>query len=86
LRRGDRAVHDTLVLAAFSELAKTCDVVVLAQASMARVMGNTRNLPGGPTVLTSLDHGMTQLDAVFPSPASKASVMTPEGTHDAGTR
>jgi Asp/Glu/hydantoin racemase len=67
LRAGDRAKHDSLVLAAFSELAAECDVVVLAQASMARVIEHTQDHPGGPTVLTSPDSGMTQLGTLFPS-------------------
>ena len=70
LRAGDRAMHDTLVLAAFSELAAECDVVVLAQASMARVIEQTEDQPGGPTVLTSPDSGMTQLSTLFPSKVS----------------
>ncbi|MDQ0865036.1 aspartate/glutamate racemase family protein [Arthrobacter globiformis] len=67
LRAGDRAMHDGFVLAAFSELTAECDVVVLAQASMARVIGHTQDQPGGPIVLTSPDSGMTQLSTVFPS-------------------
>jgi Asp/Glu/hydantoin racemase len=67
LRAGGRAMHDRLVLAAFSELAGECDVVVLAQASMARVIEHIQDQPGGPTVLASPDSGMTQLSALFPS-------------------
>jgi Asp/Glu/hydantoin racemase len=67
LRAGDRAMHDGLVLAAFSELAAESDVVVLAQASMARVIEHTQDQPGGPIVLTSPDSGMTQLSTLFPS-------------------
>jgi Asp/Glu/hydantoin racemase len=67
LRAGDRAMHDRLVLAAFSELAGECDVVILAQASMARVIEHTQDQPGGPTVLASPDSGMTQLSTLFPS-------------------
>ena len=67
LRAGDREKHDTLVLAAFLELAAESDVVVLAQASMARVVKHTQEQPGGPIVLASPDSGMTQLSAIFPS-------------------
>jgi Asp/Glu/hydantoin racemase len=67
LRAGDRETHDTLVLAAFLELAAESDVVVLAQASMARVVKHTREQSGGPIVLASPDSGMTQLSAIFPS-------------------
>jgi Asp/Glu/hydantoin racemase len=67
LRAGDRAMHDKLVLAAFSKLAAECDVVVLAQASMARIIEHSRDQPGGPTVLASPESGMTQLSALFSS-------------------
>jgi Asp/Glu/hydantoin racemase len=67
LRAGDRAMHDSLVLAAFSELAAESDVVVLAQASMARVIEQTEGQPGGPIVLASPDSGMTQLSTIFRS-------------------
>jgi Asp/Glu/hydantoin racemase len=67
LRAGNREMHDSLVLTAFSELAAQCDVVVLAQASMARVIEHTQGQAGGPTVLASPDSGMAQLSTVFPS-------------------
>ena len=35
---GDGAKHDTLVFAALNDLARKVDVIVLAQASMARVV------------------------------------------------
>jgi Asp/Glu/hydantoin racemase len=38
LMRGDRARHDDLLAAALERMAETSDVVVLAQASMARVL------------------------------------------------
>ncbi|WP_426302133.1 aspartate/glutamate racemase family protein [Arthrobacter sp. R-11] len=65
LRAGDRDRHDSLVLSAFLELAADCDVVVLAQASMARVVKQTQ--AGGPIVLASPDSGMSQLSTIFPS-------------------
>ena len=37
---GDGAVHDSIVRAALLELMKRVDIVVLAQASMARVLGS----------------------------------------------
>ena len=67
LRAGDRSTHDKLMLAAFSELAAESDVVVLAQASMARVVNHTEGQSGGPVVLASPDSGMTQLSPIFPS-------------------
>lgn len=45
---GDTATHDRIVGAALMELASHSDVVVLAQASMARVVANM--LPGSITV------------------------------------
>jgi Asp/Glu/hydantoin racemase len=39
LMSGDSTKHDALVAEALLDLAATCDVVVLAQASMARVVG-----------------------------------------------
>jgi Asp/Glu/hydantoin racemase len=38
LMRGDAATHDALVAAALKELSRQVDVIVLAQASMARVV------------------------------------------------
>ncbi len=38
LMSGDAAKHDTMVAAALKELSQTVDVIVLAQASMARVV------------------------------------------------
>lgn len=38
LMSGDAATHDTMVAKALKELATRCDVIVLAQASMARVV------------------------------------------------
>jgi Asp/Glu/hydantoin racemase len=38
LMSGDAATHDAKVAAALKELVKKCDVIVLAQASMARVV------------------------------------------------
>lgn len=67
LRAGDRSMHDSLVLAAFIELAAECDVIVLAQASMARVIEHTQGQPEGPLVLASPDSGMSQLSTHFPS-------------------
>ncbi|MEV7605649.1 aspartate/glutamate racemase family protein [Paenarthrobacter sp. NPDC089322] len=65
LRAGNRELHDSLVLDSFAELAADCDVVVLAQASMARAIEHIRDRPGGPVVLASPDSGMTQLSALF---------------------
>ncbi|MVA74687.1 hypothetical protein GC722_01360 [Auraticoccus sp. F435] len=52
---GDRATHDRLVAAAIEEAARTSDVVVLAQASMASAASAVEV---GTPVLTSLDLGV----------------------------
>ena len=67
LRAGDRARHDESILVAFTELAAECDVIVLAQASMARIVEHRRDQRGGPIVLASPDTGMTQLSPLFAS-------------------
>lgn len=51
LMSGDAARHDTLVTAALQELRLQVDVVVLAQASMARVV---QSLPAGSLVVPVL--------------------------------
>ncbi|HEX4814403.1 MAG TPA: aspartate/glutamate racemase family protein [Nonomuraea sp.] len=60
LRGGDAARHDALVLAGFAELAGKVDVVVLAQASMARIVAEAA---GGVPVLSSPRSGVAQLGA-----------------------
>jgi aspartate/glutamate racemase len=58
LRGGDAAGHDALVLAGLGELAAKVDVVVLAQASMARIVtAAAAEVP----VLSSLRSGIAQL-------------------------
>lgn len=59
LRAGDAERHDAMVRDAFAELASECDVIVLAQASMARTGVGTA--PGDPLVLTSPTSGVAQL-------------------------
>ncbi|MFI7704939.1 aspartate/glutamate racemase family protein [Nonomuraea sp. NPDC049480] len=58
LRAGDAARHDALVLAGFGELAGKVDVVVLAQASMARIVTEAA---GDVPVLSSPRSGVAQL-------------------------
>ena len=65
LMRGDGATHDNLVREAALQLAERVDVVVLAQASMARVMAV---LPEGccpAAVLSSPHSALQQLRALF---------------------
>ena len=67
LRSGDAERHDALVIAALRSLARRVDVIVLAQASMARALGGTdaldvagRRVP----VLTSPRLGVERLREV----------------------
>jgi Asp/Glu/Hydantoin racemase len=53
---GDGAAHDRIVLAAVQELMAKCQVVVLAQASMARALGALKETP--VPILTSPELGM----------------------------
>jgi hypothetical protein len=50
---GDTAVHDSIVIQDVSELAERNDVVILAQASMARLAGAFPTGPGFAPVLSS---------------------------------
>src|SRR5262245_35607220 len=47
LREGDGARHDEMVQAALQDLATKVDVIVLAQASMARAVGGAASLSAG---------------------------------------
>lgn len=53
LMGGDAARHDAVVAAALRELAESVDVVVLAQASMARVVQQLDDSGEGPPILSS---------------------------------
>ncbi len=57
LMAGDRAAHDAKVLAGAQDLARTCDVIVLAQASMARLAPMLAERTGRP-VLASPQSGV----------------------------
>jgi Asp/Glu/hydantoin racemase len=59
LARGDRDEHDALVRAGLEELAREADVVVLAQASMARVADGVGDV--GVPVLSSPRLGMERV-------------------------
>ncbi|MBI2191540.1 MAG: hypothetical protein HYU36_06110 [Planctomycetes bacterium] len=54
---GDRTAHDEKVRAGLADLAERVDVIVLAQASMARVAGNV-TLPRPVPVLSSPRSGL----------------------------
>jgi len=61
---GDTARHDELVSAAIRNLASRADVVVLAQASMARVLARM-DLSKGAPVLSSPELAMKSARALF---------------------
>jgi Asp/Glu/hydantoin racemase len=70
LRAGDGARHDALVQAALQELATSVDVIVLAQASMARAVGGANSLAAGERtvpILTSPRLGVERLAEVVRS-------------------
>ncbi|MGE3272522.1 MAG: aspartate/glutamate racemase family protein [Chloroflexota bacterium] len=67
LQGGDGARHDSLVLAALRELAASVDVIVLAQASMARAVGGADSLDvdgRAVPILTSPRPGVERLREV----------------------
>jgi len=53
LMAGDAATHDAKVAAALEELAAEVDVILLAQASRARVVGTLPGSPARPPILAS---------------------------------
>jgi len=61
LQRGDRDRHDAIVLAELRKAAATADVVVLAQASMARVLDSLPADEIKVPVLSSPELGMKNL-------------------------
>jgi hypothetical protein len=70
LRSGDGARHDALVSAALQALAGTVDVIVLAQASMARAVGGATSIEAGGRsvpILTSPRLGVERLRDVVSS-------------------
>ena len=65
LRKGHTEVHDSLVMEALDELAESCDVIVLAEASMRRVIDARGGpMPGAVPVLSSPSSGVRQLAAL----------------------
>lgn len=58
LQRGDGAEYDRRVVVALEQLLDEVDVVVLAQASMARLLGNLAETPKVP-VLSSPNSGLS---------------------------
>ena len=62
---GDTATHDRILTAALTELMSAVDVVVLAQASMARVVPNLPAGPGSVPVLSSPDLAVKRARAIL---------------------
>ncbi len=67
LSTGDREGHDRLVLHGLKLLAVNVDVVVLAQASMARVLGDEHAASIGIPVLSSPELGIAHFKSQLPS-------------------
>lgn len=65
LTRGDTDSHDRMVADAIAELADSVDVVLLAQASMARAWERYGDAGGSCPVLTSPELGMVHLGRVL---------------------
>lgn len=61
LARGDVAAHDAMVAQSLRAMAPKVDVIVLAQASMARALVGVRDELGTLPVLTSPEFGMQHL-------------------------
>ena len=63
LQAGDVAGHDAIVGQSLLDLCRKVDVIVLAQASMARALASVRNNLGETPVLTSPELGMAHMRA-----------------------
>jgi len=63
LAQGDTAGHDRMVAKSLVDLAPTVDVIVLAQASMARALAGAGDALGALPVLTSPELGMKHIRA-----------------------
>lgn len=61
LAAGETAAHDAMVADALRDLAQKVDVIVLAQASMARVLPSIAEAMGDLPVLTSPELGMRHI-------------------------
>src|SRR4051812_25971681 len=83
LRAGDGARHDALVMAALQELAVEVDVIVLAQASMARAVGGAASLDANGRavpILTSPRLGVERLSEVVRSQSQESGAESPPGS------
>jgi Asp/Glu/hydantoin racemase len=70
LMSGDAPRHDELVLAALTELQSQVDVIVLAQASMARVVGQIPEADRRVPILASPPLAVAHLKRLFDQPNS----------------
>ena len=61
---GDTARHDELLSRALGKLKEQVDVVVLAQASMARVVAQLKGI-GGPPILSSPELAMSRAQSLL---------------------
>jgi Asp/Glu/hydantoin racemase len=66
LSSGDKEGHDNVVVQELANIEKDVDVIVLAQASMARVIGSMLEKPRVP-VLSSPELGITHLKGILQS-------------------
>lgn len=71
LRRGDGAAHDQLVQQAIRELSPQVEVIVLAQASMARALDSLPERERSTPILTSPQTAMIQVRDALAERASK---------------
>jgi Asp/Glu/hydantoin racemase len=69
LLAGDAALHDRLVVAALREAATESDVIVLAQATMARVLDALTTEPLAIPVLASPQMALAAVRAAIAEPA-----------------
>ena len=69
LMGGDAAKHDALVAQALLELASQVDVIALAQASMARVVGTLPENASRPPILASPPIAVEHLQRLFADPS-----------------
>jgi Asp/Glu/hydantoin racemase len=72
LAAGDTSRHDQIILEGLQDLISQVDVIVLAQASMARVAGALPQKPGTPPIISSPRLAVEQLASLIngPSPYS----------------
>lgn len=73
LMSGDTATHDKMVAAALKELAQKVDVIVLAQASMARVVEGLEEADKKVPILASPGIAIQHLASILLSPQAKVS-------------